>query len=206
MRTRTADDKMRMARGDLFQRGAEMSDTFTKLPNYNPASQGLHGPLQAVGNCQRDERLDVDRFTWCDFYAPIYSGDMVTVFFCDEDYASVLGKRIERTRDGRIWLTSWLSDSEDSFSAMPLDYRPMADCIVAIAPVVCILDKPRSTRRVPLPDDLPPAKVQHKLAELAAPALSEWARLGYPPRERLEIENDSLVVRRLIATPVRANA
>jgi hypothetical protein len=155
---------------------------------FNPQSAGLFGPLNATGFCLGPERLDADIQVWCDFNAAIYSGDTVFVFTVRPDHSiHALGKKIERTRDGKLWIWAYATREPDSQFAFPVDSEMLR--ILAIAPMVAELETPRTTSREPTSD----AAGRECLAALGwvgGAAVREWREQGYMPRIRLPIEND----------------
>ncbi len=161
---------------------------------FRPDSKGLFGPLAVEGHCLPDYvRPGKVIHIWADFDAPLYSGDVAIIFTLRPNgTVGRLGKRIEVTRDGRIWWYAWATRDPGSLFAHPVDSPHIY--MLAVAPIVAEqeVDGVAVDR-----ENLSGDEVQKSYGHLGARAVKEWRTQGFPPRERLKIVNDPANVAQL---------
>lgn len=152
--------------------------TTQTFEGYNPNSETLMGPWRTEGSCIDGVPHDRSQ-SWSDSAVVPSSGDLVSVLAGFPNGATaLLGKRLQRTRDGRWWL-------ECSLGALPLS--ALHRYLVAKVVRVDVHDAPFSDAPDPALTELT-AEESLRIANAGAPALTEWRCLGYPPPEPLPSE------------------
>lgn len=162
----------------------------------------LFGPVYDEGFCLRDENCAVDRLNWCDFSAPLMSGDIVMLFLKRRHGIEIAFKILERTRDGRFWFTAWHTREESSRIAYPVLNQhtgTLALPLYALAPVVKRQEIPRKTPRQPFEPGERDEDFGRYLYDVGAVAIDEWNRLGFPPRAQFDFTNNPEHIARLHA-------
>jgi hypothetical protein len=166
--------------------GALTTDrTITVMPDYNPASPWLVGPILTEGYCLGEQDCEnFDRYIWVDFAAPIVSGREITLLLDTNHSGPVLvSKILEFTRDDTPWLVCYGTRDLSKIVAIPLEHPRLK--VLAIGARVASLKVPRAAPSRRIPDD----DIWRHLDPLGRPALKEWRKRGFPPQKRLPVIN-----------------
>jgi len=142
---------------------------------FDPSSATLASSI-CIGWCFGDEFPHARTQEWHDGAVAPASGDYVLILHDSLHGPVKIMKRLQRTRDGRWW-------AECLDNTLPLDVFENYRIVKVVRTLVS--DEPLVVAEDPRAGDPMSPEMAKAWADLAAPAINEWKRFGYPPRETM---------------------